>query len=79
MQATDVAEVVARIKSLRAAKSSKGVSIGFHGNVVALWEALAKVPCALVCLMCYCFLAHGKSVYVTARCCFYKWSALNGP
>ena len=35
-------EVIARVKALRLAKSAKGLSIGFHGNVVTLWEALAK-------------------------------------
>ena len=42
----DVDACIARIRAARSAKES--VSIGFHGNVVTLWEALAATPDALV-------------------------------
>lgn len=41
-QASDVDDVIARIKAARARADPRGVSIGYHGNVVTLWEALAK-------------------------------------
>lgn len=40
--------MIARIRSLRGRSDSPGVSIGYHGNVVTLWEALAAEPDLLV-------------------------------
>jgi urocanate hydratase len=47
-QATDVEDVIARVKAARARADPKGVSIGYHGNVVTLWEALARESDLLV-------------------------------
>ncbi len=41
-------DVLARIRELRGRADAPGISIGYHGNVVTLWEALAACPDMLV-------------------------------
>ena len=47
-QISNVDDVLARIRELRGRADAPGISIGYHGNVVTLWEALAACPDMLV-------------------------------